>query len=785
MAIYKCKVCAGTLEVSENQTTATCNYCGVEQTLPKLNNELIVNIYDRANHFRRNNEFDKAEKLYEQIILEDYTDSEAYWSLLLCKYGIEYVEDVKTGKRIPTVNKTQYVSIFDDANYKKAIEYADSYQKEIYERDASTINEIQKKIITISQKEDPYDIFISYKETDEQGRRTRDSVMANELYHQLANEGYKVFFSRITLEKKLGTEYEPYIFAALNSAKVMIVIGTKPEFFNAVWVRNEWSRFLNIVKDSKGSKILIPAYRDMDPYDLPEEFSHLQAQDMNKLGFVQDIIHGIKKIVKKDKPKEQIIGTVSADIGGNVAGLLRRVDLFLEESDWENAELYCERILDIDAENAEAYLRKLLIDYKLKTKSQLKEVADRFGKNTNYLRILRFDPNNLGAELQKYVIDFEQTQLEKNYQEATKLKEEQRYDEAYRIFNTISDYKDSSLLAAECLKLDEIKSTEDLYKYAEELFNSGRNEKTYLEAAERYKNLGDYLDSVYKHKESIRLAEIARKESIYIEANKLIGTNSIYSLKSALTKFNEIKDYKDVEHKIQETNLLIDEINLKIEKEAKKKRVKIISLVSIVLIVIIGFFSTMTIIKNNKPDEDFLEFELQNNDTYMVTGFKGNRKKLSIPAYYKGKKVTVIGEDAFVRSKFKTITIPNTVVWIQFGVFSWAEVENIYFEKNSELVLIEEFAFYQTKNLKNIVLPNGLEYLGRAFYEFNTDYIVIPNTIIYLGSGVFEHVRTTLYFDVPFDNSKEWHADWKLNFYGNVYWKNEWTYNSKGKPVPK
>ena len=244
----------------------------------------------------------------------------------------------------------------------------------------------------------------------------------------------------------------------------MIVIGTKPEFFNAVWVRNEWSRFLNIVKDSKGSKILIPAYRDMDPYDLPEEFSHLQAQDMNKLGFVQDIIHGIKKIVKKDEPKEQIIGTVSADIGGNVAGLLRRVDLFLEESDWENAELYCERILDIDAENAEAYLRKLLIDYKLKTKSQLKEVADRFGKNTNYLRILRFDPNNLGAELQKYAIDFEQTQLEKNYQEATKLKEEQRYDEAYRIFNTISDYKDSSLLAAECLKLDEIKSTEDLYK---------------------------------------------------------------------------------------------------------------------------------------------------------------------------------------------------------------------------------------------------------------------------------------------------------------------------------
>ena len=43
--------------------------------------------------------------------------------------------------------------------------------------------------------------------------------LANDLYHQLTQEGFKVFFSRITLEDKLGTAYEPYIFAALNSVK--------------------------------------------------------------------------------------------------------------------------------------------------------------------------------------------------------------------------------------------------------------------------------------------------------------------------------------------------------------------------------------------------------------------------------------------------------------------------------------------------------------------------------------------------------------------------------------
>ena len=59
----------------------------------------------------------------------------------------------------------------------------------------------------------------------------------------------------------------------------MVVLGTKPEYFNAVWVKNEWSRYLALIKAGQ-KKILIPAYKDMDPYDLPEEFSHLQAQDM-------------------------------------------------------------------------------------------------------------------------------------------------------------------------------------------------------------------------------------------------------------------------------------------------------------------------------------------------------------------------------------------------------------------------------------------------------------------------------------------------------------------------
>ena len=296
MALFKCKMCGGALEITPNASVIECEYCGTPQTLPKLHDEKLNNMFERADQFRRAKDFDKALELYEEILTEKNDDSEVYWSIVLCRYGIEYVDDPKSGQKIPTVNRAQFTSIFDDTDYQSAIVRADSLQKMLYEKEAAAINEIQKGILTISNNEEPYDVFICYKETDENGERTHDSVYATELYYELTEMGYKVFFSRITLEDKLGSAYEPYIFAALNSAKIMVVIGTKPEYFNAVWVKNEWSRFLSLMKKDR-KRTLIPAYRNMDPYNLPKEFSHLQALDMNKLGFMSDLTRGIKKII--------------------------------------------------------------------------------------------------------------------------------------------------------------------------------------------------------------------------------------------------------------------------------------------------------------------------------------------------------------------------------------------------------------------------------------------------------------------------------------------------------
>ena len=351
-----------------------------------------MNLYNRANHFRRQNEFDKAIGAYERILEQDDTDAEAHWGAVLSRYGIEYVEDPTSHARIPTCHRVQPTSILTDPDYLSALEYApDDYSRSLYEQEAKHIADIQRGILAISAQEKPYDVFICYKETTDAGIRTKDSTLAQDIYYQLNNAGYKVFFARITLEDKLGQQYEPYIFAALNSAKVMLVIGTKPEFFNAVWVRNEWSRFLALMKDDR-NKLLIPCYRDMDPYDLPEELSSLQSQDMSKIGFMQDVIRGVKKVLDAGKQEKQAPGVSQTQAGAapSILSFLTRAQMFLEDGDWDSAGKYAEKILDIDPKCAQAYIDKLCVSRMVKREGDLVSCDSLLEGDMNYKKAIRF-----------------------------------------------------------------------------------------------------------------------------------------------------------------------------------------------------------------------------------------------------------------------------------------------------------------------------------------------------------------------------------------------------------
>ena len=372
MAIIKCKMCGGDLNITEGISVAECEYCGSMQTIPAADNEKKLALFTRASGLLRRCEFDKAAGVYEAIVADFSEEAEAYWGLVLCKYGIEYVDDPATGKKIPTCHRSSFESVMEEPNFDLVMSYSDPVSRKVYREEAKAIEELRKVIIEVSGKEEPYDIFICYKETAFDGNRTLDSVLAQDIYDALTEKGYRVFFARVSLEDKLGQEYEPYIFAALNSARIMLAIGTDFEHYNAVWVKNEWSRYLQLIAAGQ-KKTLIPCFKNLDPYDMPKEFAKLQSQDLGKVGAMQDLMRGIEKILpkKEEVVKERVIVQQSGAPG--VDSLLRRGQMFLEDGDWTNADEYFDRVLDIDPECSEAYMGKALAEEKAKTLQDMME----------------------------------------------------------------------------------------------------------------------------------------------------------------------------------------------------------------------------------------------------------------------------------------------------------------------------------------------------------------------------------------------------------------------------
>ncbi len=555
MAIFQCKMCAGNLNFEAGDTICTCDYCGTKQTLPRIDSDQKTMLYNRANRLRINNEFDRAMTLYENILKDDSTDAESYWSLILCRYGIEYVEDPSTKRRKPTIRRTQFTSIFDDDDYKSAINFATDEQKIVYELEAKTIDDIQKKILSISSREEPFDVFICYKDSDENGNNTKDRDIGFKLYNEMTREGLKVFFACITLEDKIGQEYEPYIFAALNSAKVMIAIGTKPEYFNAVWVKNEWSRYQLLLGNNDVKRLLIPVYNDAN--DLPNELSLLQGQDINKIGYELELVYQIKKFINRDKKqgvKQENVGIDNVR-SIDIKSLLKRGTVLLEDEEFEKADELFEDVLNNDPENPDAYIGKLMAKHNAINISKLKlYYLNKYIKATGikYEGCPAIDSRRLDAISKYYIKDYmSEVLINKVYNSFN------RYYDSY-----VEDRKKQKQLLLDELKNEKLLVRANMYAKGElkksietmlaeieaqldkRIKDAEKNDK---ENIERISNdYGKFLDQADKEIKELYENALNRQEEQYqIVVNQMKKSHSKEKLKKSIEALEKMNGYKD------------------------------------------------------------------------------------------------------------------------------------------------------------------------------------------------------------------------------------------------
>ena len=299
MQLDRCRSCGGELERVGN--SYVCKFCGSKWVIDA---DQDVHVIDRANAWSalRDCDFEHAGELFENIIYKEPKNHEAYWGRALANAGIMYVTDFHENKKVPTCNSISESSFIDSRDVKRAIELAPADIAESYRAQAEQIEAIRVEWVKKASREPAYDVFISYKDSDREHHieRTEDSYDAHELYMALTEAGYKVFFSRVSLRNKVSEHYEPYIYNAIKTAKVMIVYGEKPEYFNAVWIKNEWMRFRKRIElGEKHQNSLVVAYKGLDPADLPIGLRSRQCIDASSITFLEDLKKHIDKIIRK------------------------------------------------------------------------------------------------------------------------------------------------------------------------------------------------------------------------------------------------------------------------------------------------------------------------------------------------------------------------------------------------------------------------------------------------------------------------------------------------------
>ncbi len=290
--VLNCQCCGAPLKITGS--VCECEYCSSINIIGGAAANYI-NQLNRANKLRQQCEFDPAYNIYDTILSENTPSVDVLWSQALCEYGIEYVPDPVSSKYFPTLHRIKEISFLDSRCFTEAMELANDEQKEQLKKSAEEIERIQKEYLNIAANEKPYDVFICYKETDtKSGEMTEDTKLAEELYFELSNFGFKVFFARETLKDKLSVNYEPYIFAALKSARAMAVIGSKAEYFTSVWVKNEWGRFLKLTETHPEKKMFFACY---NPEEMPRAFASKQAQLLGEDGAIKNLAANIVKFL--------------------------------------------------------------------------------------------------------------------------------------------------------------------------------------------------------------------------------------------------------------------------------------------------------------------------------------------------------------------------------------------------------------------------------------------------------------------------------------------------------
>lgn len=146
--------------------------------------------------------------------------------------------------------------------------------------------------LTLDSVYENIDVCICYEENDAAGRRTRDSIIAQEVYRKLEENKITTFYERISADGMTYSDLESSKLAAIHRAKIIIVISASVDNFIAIEAK--YSRYFN-------GKSVIPFCVDVNPGAIPKTLSKIQAMSYSTIGWDKDLIKGVYNILGREQ----------------------------------------------------------------------------------------------------------------------------------------------------------------------------------------------------------------------------------------------------------------------------------------------------------------------------------------------------------------------------------------------------------------------------------------------------------------------------------------------------
>ena len=397
-------------------------------------------------------------------------------------------------------------------------------------------------------------VFISYKSEEyDIAKRIRALLVQNNYPCWMAPESIPA-----------GSNYMMEIPQAIRTCDLFVLIISEASQ-QSQWVQKEIDRAV------KFNKYILPFHVDdselIDAIDFVVSNNQRIQAYQNFEPACQELLRAVKQL---HPPVKEPDGAASASVktgkqedqkkgASLVEPLLKRVSMFLEDEDWNSANAYCEKVLDLDPENAQAYIGKLLVDLRLRRDEQLGECDEPFDRNRFYIKAIRFADPATKKQLTEYINRIntrnENARLEKVYSQAKvafqRADAESEYLDVARKFESISAYKDAAAMARQChVKIEELrKAVERKYSEAKATYEKADTEAEYLQAARVFESISHYKDSAALARkchvgvESLRQAQL---ESKYEEARAVFNkADSETDCLNAAHMFEAIQGYKD------------------------------------------------------------------------------------------------------------------------------------------------------------------------------------------------------------------------------------------------